>query len=197
MLCLLVWSVGIHYMSLLSHLRRLALAGGTDVPARYKAALELSHAMQHELSHSGGGDAIKLTGRQLEHRVHRALRGGRMQLPTAADELPTAATSTSAGKPTRLVRAWLRRERWWFTALVVLTSFLVGGFLLALWTYSLLSSLYWAALCWTVGVYAAMAVGRTKRTRGFILICGLMLGIIVYIGDMMRHRAARELQGEY
>jgi len=51
--------------------------------------------------------------------------------------------------------------------------FLIGSFMLSpMMDVPVLSGFYWVVLCWTIGMYAATAVGRTKMSRLLILVYG-------------------------
>ena len=170
LLCFTVWSLGVYYISVLSHLC-LKQTGRAEVPTKYKATIELVQAMQREFAERGE-DLAELTGPQLAHRLRQDLRGGRMEVPAAT------AGPAGLGGLGRTLREWLHWEKWWFAVMAVLTLFLIGGWSLLM--FPPLNVFYWMALCWTIGMYVAMAAGRTTRSRFFIVACGVLLGLIVY-----------------
>ena len=165
-LYLIVWSVGIYYISALSRLR-LEQTGRAEVPTKFKATLALAQTMRRELSECGE-DPAKLTASQLDHRVRQVLRGGCMDVPAAA-----------AGPVPVTLGGRLRLEKWWMAAMVILTLFLVVAWRVKGWVVYL-DVLYWMALCWTIGLHVAMTIGRTTRSRLFMVFCGVVLSLVVY-----------------
>jgi len=157
----------------------------TEVPAKYKAAIELTHVMRREFDHSSGDDPAKLTERQMQHRIDKLLGGGRMELERTGLE-----DSYTLGKTLKL---WIKKEKWWFTAMAILTPFILSGwFLLSFMMMPALVPLYWMMLCITVAVYFSIAVGRARRSRLFFTFFGVIIGLLVYVGEYARLERLRD-----
>ena len=155
-------------MSLASH-SKLALREGAEIPEKYRAACMLAMSLQQELS-SLGKTPETLTDAEIENYIRTNLGGGRMGLWPANPEPPQSLPS--------LVKRWVERDKWWLSTMLLLTV-LVATCWMSAFSSSDTLSLYWGLVCATAGVYFAVVVGRTRRSRLFFAGCGGLVGIVV------------------
>jgi hypothetical protein len=154
MLLLVLWMVVVYIMWLKGHLDLEQRSGG-EVPARFKAVLDLAAALHDELSSVGEKVDSLTTNRQLDLCITKRLSGGRVAVQT-----PFPATKYSFRKG---AWSWIKREKWWFTwavvSIIILSVCPVSAPLAA-------------------GVFLALAIGRTRGSRVLISICGLILALV-------------------
>lgn len=157
-------------MSLVSH-SRLALREGAEIPEKYRAAFMLATSLQQELS-SLGKTPEKLTEAEIEDYIRTNLSGGRMSLWPTSPEPPQNLLS--------LVKRWAKRDKWWLTAMLVLTVLVATCWMFAFQSADTFN-LYWVLVLTTAGVYFAVVVGRTRKSRLFFTCCGGLLSIVVVL----------------
>ncbi|KAJ0117391.1 hypothetical protein J7T55_003805 [Diaporthe amygdali] len=162
MLILWVWTLSIYIMWLRAHMK-LSSRGPYEVPNRYKAAVRLSRSIAVDF---GDVDrATDMSNKEFSAYVSRNLKGGRV----GAD--PAMALGKFNFRS--CLKGWIRREKWWFSALILCTIFCCTGWQLP---YSLFSLLWLSVWLWPVIAFA-LAVGTTNKSRFFFLFAWLLLGI--------------------
>ncbi|KAL1882153.1 hypothetical protein Daus18300_000638 [Diaporthe australafricana] len=157
------WTLSIYVMWLKAHLKLLS-RGPYEIPNRYKAAVRLSRSIAADF-----GDVDKATAmsnKEFSGHVGRTLRGGRV----GADPAMALGQLFSFRS---ILKGWVRRERWWFSALVLCTLFCCTGWMLPYAAFGLLWACVWL---WPVIAFA-LAVGTTNKSRFSFLVCWLLVGI--------------------
>jgi hypothetical protein len=166
MLLVLLWTVVVYVMWLKGRLD-LAQRHGDEVPARFRAVLDLAKALNHELSRAGEV-SDSLANRQLERRITERLDGGRVAVRVPS---PTPATGYSFRKG---AWGWIKREKWWLVLLVASVSVPAGmapliGPLAVLWAP------------FPASLVLALAIGRTTESRVLMSLCGFTLLVLFLI----------------
>lgn len=123
-LALFIWSTGLYIMWYRNR-RHLPLEDEPEVPRGLRALLELSQAMERQLT-SEGIDLRKVTDREAKRETRKRLHGGAVSLNS---RLAKPANRTWAS-----FLSWLWREKWWIAfyfgvlALGVMATFVWGDF---------------------------------------------------------------------
>jgi hypothetical protein len=147
LLLLLFWAIGIWLLWLKAH-KELKRRGGVEPASRYEAVLDLASALEQEVSKTGETTRA-LTSKQPEILVKDRLSGGAMK-----SEAPIQLSRYS-------FRAsfwpWIMEHKWW-VLLFLLTSWMVP--------IALFPATFGASIA------AALSIGKTKRTRILLFMCG-------------------------
>ncbi|SPO07045.1 uncharacterized protein DNG_09739 [Cephalotrichum gorgonifer] len=109
LVALSLWSIGIFAMWYKAH-RRLPLAEDLKVPSGWRGVLELSRAMEAELT-DAGIDLAATSDRQAKREIQKRLRGG-------AVSFEDYYLSKKDYRFRLEFIAWLKKERWWLGASV-------------------------------------------------------------------------------
>lgn len=147
---------------------RLGQWGNIEVRAKYLAVLDLASTMGEELT-SVGEVPSTLTDRQLNRCITKRLDGGRIKAQTLTGQDPR-----TNGRLRNELWKWVKKEKWWISILAILIA--VDYYILSIFLYL---PQFWGTVCCTVGVYFAIMVGRTWKSRVFIAFCGAIVGIII------------------
>ncbi|KAK3292120.1 uncharacterized protein B0H64DRAFT_346694 [Chaetomium fimeti] len=169
-LLLLLWIAVMYTMWLKGHLDLKQRHGG-EVPAKFKAVLELAAALNHGLADIGE-PPDGLTNRQLERYISKQLNGGRVAM-----EMPSSASGYSFRKG-----AWgwikrIKREKWWVVLFMV--AVFISAFP-AVWLRPLIPFAFFAIFA--ASVILALAIGRTRASRVFICLAGLIISLCLVAG---------------
>jgi hypothetical protein len=159
-----LWIVVVYLMWLKGRLD-LAQRHGDEVPARFRAVLDLATALSRELL-DAGEVSERLTNRQLEHRIKNRLDGGRV-----AVRVPSTAAGYSLRKS---AWSWMKTEKWWCALAFVSVSVPAMTPIL-----SLLAALF---APFAASVLPALAVGRTMGSRVVMSLCGLTISLLLFAG---------------
>lgn len=162
MLLMSAWSLSVYVMWLKAHLK-LSSRGPYEIPNRYKAAVKLTRSIAVDFGDVD--EATALSNKEFSARVSRSLRGGRV----GAD--PAQALGKYSLR--RGLKAWIAREKWWFSGIVLCTVFCCTGWLLP---YEVFGLLWLAVWLWPM-IALALAVGTTRKSRLFFLISWLLIGV--------------------
>jgi hypothetical protein len=154
---LLIWTVGIYIMYLRAHFTP-RLQTRTCVAGEIKAVFELSEAMKTGFQ-SIDEDPTNLEEHQLRRRIRDTLKGGQIAYNNTVPVLLDSPQRYSFRKG---VLRWLRREKWWLIALVIVSTLFSTA-----WIYS--SGFFLFMLGPVVGIIFAMQIGSTLRSRLFIV----------------------------
>jgi hypothetical protein len=193
-LAVLIWTGGIWIMWLKAHLQ-LPLVGQSEVPCGWRCVIELAEAMSQEFRETNI-DPRALTDRQLKALVYKQMRGG-------AVGFSTPLTRNGYGFRKGFV-AWLKKDRWWLVAFGGVSAGLLpititwpfwrrdsSGFT----TYHVEIYIFFMAvvpgLAW--GLIFAMLVGRSNRSRSFLVFCWVAVSVAVGLGmvswiEVLRNR---------
>ncbi|KAH7142700.1 hypothetical protein B0J13DRAFT_503038 [Dactylonectria estremocensis] len=144
------WTMVVWLMWLKAH-KELKQWNGIEVPGKYKAVLDLAAALNQELS-SIGETPDALTNKQLRHRIKARLDEGRVK---ADIPFPIAKYSFRTN-----FWGWIKKEKWWLVLLLICGPMVVGP----------TAPIF-------IGVLAALAFGRTRKSRVFMIMCGLVIAI--------------------
>jgi hypothetical protein len=164
MLLLLLWIVVVYVMWLKGHMDLRQQGGKEEVPARYRAVIELATALNDGLQ-GIGEEPHSLTNRQLKVCIAKQLRGG-----TVAVGPPLLTTRYSFRKG---VWRWIKGERWWL-ALAIASSLILATAGAA--SASVIPAFF---APFVAGVVLSLAVGRTNGSRVVISVGGLVLALVV------------------
>ncbi|KAI8630873.1 hypothetical protein F5Y19DRAFT_473993 [Xylariaceae sp. FL1651] len=188
---LLVWTFGTCILWLKSYFR-LPFQAQLEVPRGYTALLLIAETIEEQLDQVGL-DAISLTNRQMKAEIQKSLQGG--------------AFSLKASPQHETLHHWIKKERIWLCALsvdMVATLTLIGidGTLLGgsfgsyppislaqiarEWRH--FSGTPWGVglnlatitlLFYTTGTCIAIAIGKSQKSRVFLVSCLTSFGITI------------------
>jgi hypothetical protein len=141
-----------------------------DISGEHRAVIELAVTMQYELDIH---DVVPSTLREkeLKERVNKELKGGAIFYAYAKAELQTYNMKKG-------LKAWFKREKWWFSAMVV-TSLLCSS----LWMVPDIGFYFfwfWCFGLWVAQV-CAFCVGTTNGSKALITLFLCVLCAIVVI----------------
>lgn len=162
MLLMSLWTLSVFVMWVMAHLK-LSSRGAYEVPNRYKAAVKLTRSIAVDFGDADS--AAALSNKEFSTHVRRNLRGGRVGGDPAM----------ALGKYSYRSRlwGWIKREKVWFSAIVVCTIFCCVGWMLP----GRIIGLLWLGIwLWPVLLFA-LAVGTTGKSRFFFFGCWLAVGI--------------------
>lgn len=150
----------------------MEISGRTDVAGEYKAILELAEPLMEEL---GRENVIfhMLTESQIQNQVKNRLKGGQI-----AYKPPLRYNGLDFGKG---IAEWLRKEKWWFSLVLVLYIFFAYE-AVGFWLWSLLVSgrlqglnlhsfagvnrfAFPGSVFLSYGTTLALMIGKTNKTR--------------------------------
>jgi hypothetical protein len=163
LVALFIWTIGIYVFWTWAHFS-LRVHEIPEVPGEYKAIVELAAAMEREFDKGGQGTS-SLSEHQIAQKIRRDLNGGRMThdgsaTPQYKHRFPVA------------LKRWLWREKWWLLSFAILTAVWNGARLA-----DMHQNLFFFTLCLTtsIGVLAAMSIGRKAGSRVLIVLFFVML----------------------
>ncbi|KAH7351446.1 hypothetical protein BKA66DRAFT_475845 [Pyrenochaeta sp. MPI-SDFR-AT-0127] len=151
-----------------------------DVSGEHRAVIELAATMQYELDIQDIDPSL-LREETLKERVDKELRGGAISYAYAKIEVQADSSSKGRGS----IKAWFRREKWWFSA-IVFTSLLCS----TIWMSSMYSAygepqgaMWFWAWCFGVwfGQFWAFCIGTTTGSRMLIILFWSAVAAIVVI----------------
>lgn len=163
MLLLTLWNAIVYLIWIRGHLK-LAQRGRPEIPNRYKAAVQLSRAIDRDFA---GQDLGRLRNSDLEHRLHKTLGGGRVEIPS----LPSR-----YGLRDRATR-WAAREKAWLVTVCMYTVWAVGSWFFYPYTRTAWVTLWFQVWVWLSLVFA-VAVGSTVGSRLFLVTAWALLGSV-------------------
>jgi hypothetical protein len=176
LIMLLTWSLGIFVIWFKAH-RRLPLQGAPEVPRGWRALLELSSAITKELT-AADIDITALTDRQLKREIRRRLRGGSVSPPLKLSQPQYRFRTALPRWAKKALPRWAKKEAWWVAALsatAALATPITRDYMIKDKRLSL------PIFCWCLvsELFLAMVVGRTARSRFFMLavltpLCGIL-----------------------
>ncbi|KAH7160999.1 hypothetical protein EDB81DRAFT_783720 [Dactylonectria macrodidyma] len=147
-LLMFFWTMAMWLMWLMAH-KELEQRNGIEIPGKYKAVLDLATALNQELS-SIGEAPNSLTNKQLRHRIETQLDEGRVKTDTP---FPIARYSFRTN-----LWGWIKKEKWWLVLLLICGPCVAGP----------TAPIF-------IGVLAALAIGRTRKSRVLMIVCGLVI----------------------
>ncbi|KAI1505009.1 hypothetical protein F5X99DRAFT_333900 [Biscogniauxia marginata] len=165
-----IWTIGTYFMWLKARLQ-LPLEGQPEVPRRWKSILVLAEAINKELVESEI-NIQSMTDRQLEHEIYKHFRGGSVSFG-----IPLRRSGYSFR---RGFGKWLKKEKWWFIALIF------GLFVSILGPSSVLCA----------AIIFAMAVGQTTKSRILLAMTFGPLGLFIIPAWIISHRRDKKRQYE-
>jgi len=143
-----------------------------DISGQHRAVIELAVAMQTELDIHDVHPSL-LREKQLRERVDKELKGGAISYAYSKADLPTYSIKTG-------LKAWFRKERWWFSAIVTMSVF-CSTFWMAPWRPG--TFWFW---CWTFGIWLgqvwAFCIGTTNGSSALVILFWCIISAIVVIG---------------
>ncbi|EFQ29676.1 uncharacterized protein GLRG_04820 [Colletotrichum graminicola M1.001] len=160
---LLVWTLCIAYMWIKARLT-MRMRRTYDVPKEYKGVLELSDAIRKQLQESDPDD---LSHNQLREEIKKRLGGGSIEL----DRVDAPETYDLW----RGTWAYCKDEKWWLFAILGML-----GPCVALTLYD--NSFGWWMLVPILTAILAMLVGRSIESRCVLVLVGVSLGTVIFLG---------------
>jgi len=168
---LLVWSCGTYLMWLGSTIT-LARHNDDEVPTKYKAALTFVAALYSQLG-GFGKEPASLTNQQLETAIKNELVGGSILTETTAISVPDYNIF-------RGIWEWVKGNPIWLFMILTTTVF-ISTWVAFPKDYLLLGQPF--QIPFHTGMIFAVVVGRTKRSRFFFALVGLVI-TLVFVATM-------------
>lgn len=103
---------------------------------------------------------------EVDKHIAAKLNGGKIIMSSPA----TTILSVSLRK---MMGGWIKRNKWWFTGLVLVTGFTVTG-----WVW-IPFGMHLGVAVFNISAVVAVLTGRTRRTRVCLLLVGAVISVVV------------------
>lgn len=169
---LLIWTCGTYLLWHGAHKRlekRQQAEVDREIPSEYKAALTFVSHLHSEITTAGKGRPESLTNKELEKAIRTDLGGGRILLPTLTNNPPRYSFLREVWKMTKS-RPFL------FPTSVLMTAYMTTWVLFPVLAPVAAGTVF--VIFIHTGFVFALAIGRTRRSRGFFAWAGILVMIL-------------------